>query len=319
LSCLKALCAAAFALCLPWASAHAHEGADKAPPEIGSFIQESGYTEVDPDSLMTEQYYSVERFPSMAGQASVRWPDADLDAMTRAVLILESQEADLSRVRYRLAYSMYAAPDMPDEQQALVEVTRYNLGPALRDDLAQYVATEHLAPAQEFGVGPHVSCRFVMAPVMGMSAAVNWASRKEVPDHDARRADCLGESCLSLADPSGPLVPASAWRTLGPSQLQAPGYRGHSASGVAKPARAVEELWAAIASDGMDPLPYHEEQPHFTVVMSFDVVGQDSAAQGLVRQALVMDDSISEIWTQRLEYADANPDFSELVVPRNHP
>src|SRR5690606_22162753 len=133
-------------------------------------------------------------------QSSINLPDADLDPIARSVLLVEAYEAPLPHARYRIAYSMNVAPDYPESRNDHVEVTRYNLGPTRRNDLKRYMPENQLANPEEFGVGPHVSWRFVLSPVMGMQAALLYASRTELSETQAQAADCLGEPCLSLHD-----------------------------------------------------------------------------------------------------------------------
>lgn len=283
--------------------------------EAQAFTQAPGFVSVDPDSLTDERYYSATHFPTAAeGQASVLLPDADLDAMSRAVLILEAHEGQLPHVRYLIRYSMSISVDFHEAQYDYVEVTRFNLGPARRTDLLEYVSVEHVAPPSEFGIGPHVTWRFAMTPVMGMRAGLNYASRTEVPAAQAQRMDCLGEPCLSLADTEGP---GFSWNPLTPPELKRPLYFDRSQLGSStRSVRIVEELWESMTSNGMDPLPYRPDQPHFVFVVSVDVAGQDASALGMARQAMVLDDSIKEVWTRRIEAGQMPAEFSAMYVPR---
>lgn len=279
-----------------------------------SFIQAPGYAVVDPLGLTGDHYYSEENFPGAgSGKESISLPDAGLDPITRSILFVEAKEARLAHVRYRISYSMDVSTEVPEARQDYVEVTRYNVGPSRRDDLLTSVPDGRVADIVEFGVGPHVSWRFVMAPVMGIQAGLTHASRKEISDSQAQTASCLGEPRLALIDPSGP---DAGWKPIPTLQMDQPAYVEKDAFGLTQPARVVQELWASIASDGMDPLPYTQEQPPFVFVVSLNTSGQDAAISGLVRQSLVMDDAVSQIWTQRNEVAQTPPDFSRVYVQR---
>lgn len=277
------------------------------------FIQAQGHVPVDAEALTDDHYYSEENFPVTGSRQAVSLPDADLDPLTRSILLLEAREVGLPHVRYHITYSMDVSVDVPEAQQAYVEVARYNVGPSRRADLLTYVPAGQVADSAEFGVGPHVSWRFVMAPVMGFRAGLVHASRKEIPDAQARAATCLGEPCLSLADPSGP---SHGWKSMPSPQLEQPAYVGTTALGVTGAARGMQELWESIAADGMDPLPYTPEQPHFVFVISLNIAGQEAALSGLAKQSMVMDHTVSEIWTQRYEVAGMPAEFSRLSVPR---
>lgn len=291
-----------------------HQALAELDTQAQAFVHASQYTEIDVDALAGDTYYSPQNFPNAHGaQSSISLPDADLDPIARSVLLVEAYEAPVPHARYRIAYSMNVAPDHPESRDDYVEVTRYNLGPARRNDLKGYVPENQLAAPEEFGIGPHVSWRFVLSPVMGMRAGLRYASRAELNDAQAQAADCLGEPCLSLNDPQGPDY---AWQPVAPPRLDAASYASQSDWGLARPARVIQELWASMSADGMDPLPYVPGQPAFQFVVSLNTGGQEAVITGLARQGVVMDSSVSEIWTKRFQMAQHLPDYSALLVPR---
>jgi len=291
-----------------------------APPEVfeffephaNAFINASGYTDADAETVDGPDYYTAERFPDQG--SAVSNPDSRLDAITRAILLLEGQEGALPRVRYRVTYNLAAPPLHPEFVQEYVEVTRFNMGPTIREDLSQYNEGQHLAPASEFGVGPHVSWRYVMAPVMGMRAGLFQSSRKELSDAQARAMDCLGESCLSMDDPAGP---EGNWRTPPVISTPEPTYTA-VLNFNSVPARVAEELMAHVASEeeGLQAMVYDPATPRVTVVISKDVIGQDGVVNGMLFESNVPDDEIASIWLQRREAAGHEPEFSEYHVKR---
>lgn len=291
-----------------------------APPEVfeffephaSAFIDASGYTERDVEDVDGTDYYSETRFPDQGD--AISHPDSRLDALTRAILLFEGQEGLLPRARYRVTYNLAAPPYHPEFIQEYVEVTRFNMGPVVREDLAQYVDAEHLAPLSEFGVGPHVSWRFVMAPIMGMRAGLVQSSRQEISDTRAKTMDCLGESCLAMADPEGP---GADWLTPSPIAMPAPSYTAvRDMNSV--PARAAEELMAHVASEeeGLQAMVYDPATPRVTVVISKNVAGQDGSVNGLLFESNVPDDEIASIWVQRREAAGQQPDFRTYHAKR---
>lgn len=272
------------------------------------------YTPQSVEALTGDGYYSSSLFPDST-QSSVFLPDSNLDALTRSMLILEANEVELPHVRYHITYSMYQDTERPELTQDYVEITRYNLGPSRRLDLLEYIDAEHVASADEFGVGPHVSWRFVMAPIMGMQANIEEASREEIPDIIAQKAMCFSQPCLNMEEAEMPVKQTT------PITLEYPlasTYITHTQSqyGVAQPARVLEELWAALSEQGMDPLPYVKGQPQFTFVISKDVVGQESTALGLGKQHIVLDDAIEKVWVQRHEVAGGEVDFVQGITHR---
>lgn len=276
------------------------------------FIAENGFIEQSADELTDEDYYSAKTFPSMASNAaSVFLPDADLDGLTRAILLLEEQEAELPHVRYQINYSSHTDSEVAELKHEYIEVTRYNLGPIRRADLQQYVDAEHIASPAEFGVGPHVSWRFALAPMMGMQAHVMYAARKEITDAAAQQAVCLAQSCLSLKAVE---LPQGQSQLLAPALLAPATYRANNPAGVARPARVLEELWAELKS--ADPLPYSKNNPQFMFVVSMDVIGQESLSLGTGLQTMVLDDSIAQVWLQRVQVTGMEPELSQVFISR---
>lgn len=276
------------------------------------FIAGKGFIEQPADELAGEHYYSAKTFPSMASSAaSVFRPDADFDGLTRAILLLEAQETELPHVRYQINYSSHIDSEVPELKHEYIEVTRYNLGPVRRADLQQYVDAEHIASPAEFGVGPHVSWRFALTPIMGMQAHVMHAARKEITDAAAQQAMCFAQPCLSL---DAPELPQGQSQVLAPALLTPATYRAEHAAGMARPARVLEELWAEFKSE--DPLPYNTSTPQFVFVISMDVIGQDSLSLGTGLQTMVLDDSIAQVWLQRVQVAGVEPELTQVFISR---
>src|SRR3546814_3406799 len=71
-------------------------------------------------------------------------PDADLDPVTRGMLLFTSKEAPLDTARYRITrYQSSLGGDWPDVRHSYIEITRYNLAPALhRDNRAEEHTSE---------------------------------------------------------------------------------------------------------------------------------------------------------------------------------
>lgn len=290
---------------LPQASAARHDA------EAQAFVQTTGYSLIDVDALSDQKYYSKNVFPDL-NRAVMPMPDADLDPVSKAVLQLELRENPLPHVRYRITYNMGYLPGAPEVQRTYVEVTRFNLGPALRADLQGSVPAESLAGPRAFGIGPHVSWRFVMAPRMGMTAEIIGASRKVVPSKLAGILDCLGTPCLSLINPEGP---PEKWRTVAAPAVSRATYR-HRAGELERPARVAQELLALAAPRGVEVAPYRPGSPRMIFVISMNVGGQDELIHGLLHDAFVMDDAVSSVWTRRLQVSGVPVQFSQRLVPR---
>lgn len=277
-----------------------------------SFVFDNDYINQSVEALTGSQYYSEKTFPEFSSSSTQAFHiDADLDALTRSILILEAQEFELPHVRYHIHYSENTDTEIPELTHSYIEVTRYNLGPTLRNDLLQYLEAENVADASEFGVGPHISWRFAMAPVMGMQADVIYAARKEITDNQAQKMMCFSQPCLGL---DATELPSVQTHVLDRPLLSPAKYRAQSTDGVLQPARMLKELWAAFASD--EPLPYIKNQPQFVFVISANVVGQDSSTLGTGLQAVVLDDAIEQVWLQRTQTAGMEGELLEAFIAR---
>lgn len=276
-----------------------------------AFVLANGFVQIDTASLIDEDWYTEARFPQMG--ASVMRPDSMIDPVTRAILLFESQEAPLPHVRYRITYRLsVAAPDYPDVRHAYVEVTRFNLGPLIRKEVAAAYGSEHVAPAEIFGVGPHVSWRFVTGSVMGMAANIVRASRKEMTASETRAADCFGVPCLSREPVDGP---PGGWQPVTPPDFEPAIYSAMNA-GMPGPARIADYLFAYAAEDGHEPAyGAMANQPQIIFVISMNVVGQERTASGITHQPRLPDDAISEIWTQRRQVGSDFVEWRRLIVP----
>ncbi len=277
-----------------------------------AFMAGDNYLAQPVDELTGSHYYSAKTFPQLAAHGEqIAHIDADLDALTRAILILEAQEVELESVRYHINYSRHSDSEVAELQQDYIEVTRYNLGPTRRNDLLQSLDPENVASPAEFGVGPHVSWRLVMAPMMGMQAAVHYAARKEIPAAIAEKKLCFAQSCLALEAPE---LPQGQSQVLTSPSLAPAKYRTENQYGAIRPARVLEELWAVFKSD--ESLPYSKRHPQFTFVVSMNVIGQDSLTLGTGLQNSVLDDAIVNIWLQRWQIAEMPSELTQVVISR---
>ena len=284
-------------------------GAACAADAADSWVSAPGFEAVDVDAVESREYYAPERFPDSG--SSVFYPDADLAAPVRALLLVEHLEGLLPHARYRVGWHVVEDAQVPDRMVHQVQVHRFNLGSARREDLRAYVSEEHLAPLESFGEGPDVAWRFTMAPRQGMQAGVEAASRKVLDDAQAAAADCLGTPCLELQSAAGP--ESTDWH---PREVTAPspGYQAQAGSGP-HPARVMEDLVAAIGGEAEMPVAPREE-PRFVFVVSSNVEGQDLMTTALGRDSVVLDDAIGTVWVRWLQFGDGQPESTLLLEPR---
>lgn len=282
----------------PWASLAA------------DYTEVAGYEPLDPGAAVDAFRQTLPSDP-----ASVFLPDGDIGPLAKAILMLEANEGVLPRARYRLRYGMAeVALDPPGRTlpMSFVEVTRYNLGPAVRQELAR-TAGDRVAPAEHFGVGPHVSYRFAMRPIQGQAADVVGAGRAEIPDAFAEGMRCLGLPCLSLA-----VIGESTaeWSEMEPLALDfAPPYEAIR-DGVLAPAAAVDlalrELGAAEMSGdrlvwtGFEPRESVGPMEPFAEAVIDVNLGQDVGVDAVFQDDHVMDHAIAAVWQRIASVSDGS-------------
>lgn len=277
-----------------------------------AYVGADAFMEMDAASLTGEGWYDPARFPQMG--ASAFQPDAMMDPVTRSILLVENMEGQLPHTRYRVTYRLaVASPDYPDVQYGYVEVTRFNMGPAIRQDVVASYGAANAAPEEIFGIGPHVTWRFITGEVMGMRASVLRASRKTLGKSEAKTADCLGVPCLSRDVPQGP---DGQWQALSPPDPELPVYR-ETDGAMPGPAGIADALFSHATRNGEEPAygPF-PGSPQMVFVISMNIVGQEQTALGLLHQPLLMDDAVSDIWTQRLQVGSDMIEWRELMVYR---
>jgi hypothetical protein len=126
-------------LLLPLADADAPASpADAAEAYAGA----DGFEPVEAGEVMDAINAALE---TEGGTDPVFLPSADLHALAMAVLALDMNEEPASRTRHRVV-SGTASFDGDPAPWSFVEVTRFNLGPAVRDALVQSLGEENVAP-----------------------------------------------------------------------------------------------------------------------------------------------------------------------------
>lgn len=288
---------AVHAVVLPPAVAKAQE------QRIDGFVDAPGYERLDVQAMLDEDWYGrFERDPQSALP-----PDADLDPVTRGMLLFASEEAPLDTARYRITrHQGSLGGDWSDVRHSYIEITRYNLAPGLhRDNVAAY--GEHAAPASPAVQLPHVSWRLVTTGLMGQRAHVVAASRHVIEQEEAGRAMCLdGLACLALDDFEGD--DGMEFATMPAPEAAPATYRDavfppdQTEFAIASPVRIAQEMFR-IAAGEYDEL--HEAatiaNPEMVVVIGFGSGGQELNSQALMHLTSLMDDATAERWIRRLE------------------
>lgn len=150
-----------------------------------------------------------------ADPATLRWPDADLPPIARAIEVFAAQDGFATHGRIWVSQeSIEITPDGAGGpvRLSLIRLQAFNLGEARRNALTEILDADVVAPLAAFGAGPDIELRFVMRPVQGMRADIVAAARLEIAAGDAVACgpsvcsspepldmDGLGQPCTRLA------------------------------------------------------------------------------------------------------------------------
>jgi hypothetical protein len=232
---------------------------------------------------------------------SIFMPSKNLSAFVKAVLVLEANEVELERVRYRLRYGQRSLLPQPEAYLvpvSFVQIDRFNIGPGIREELVVELGAERVAPAAVFGDGPHVSWRLAMRPVQGQRADIVAVSRADIPNAVAQAEDCLGAACLD----TGLVLPdAAPWgdvpvpsRKHGSSEVQNQDVTyATERNGLLTPAAAIDMLTEDFS---YEPREGAETSAPFAEAVIEMNLAQDASLGAALREGKLMDDSISAAW-----------------------
>ena len=264
------------------------------------FTGVSGYRGLDLPQLDEAIWDMLPNAPS-----SAMAPGAALSPLIKALLAVQAHDGTLPHARYHLRYGQIDAatqPGRPTERLSLIELRRFNLGPARHRELQQIHGADNVAPAAHFGEGPHVGWRLVTRGLRGTRASLVAASRSEIDDPSG---DCFGFHCLMG---QGIIDHLADWDMQGSSPAPAfspsyrPEHRGGPSSaaaldmlalhhGMASPDNAGEASWRDFEwRESVDP-----GEPFIDVIIEIGL-GQDAGVDVMLRDSHVMDTSVETIW-----------------------
>ena len=232
-----------------------------------------------------------------------------LGPMTRALLILEEEEAPQVHARYRIRYGMEEMGPFPPKAYttpiSFVQIDRFNMGPQRMKALPQD------DPA------PHVSYRMVMDTVQMRTARAFRLSRAELDDDTAAAMRCLGVSCLSMEAPAEQAT--GDWDADPDAAITlTPPYDLMTRDGTHSPAAVLDQLtidhgFVGDQRNGRVSWSYPESREGVTFGAPFiDVVidvnlAQDFSVQGVLRDAHPNDTSLAELWHKVSSIASGDP------------
>lgn len=264
---------------------------------VTRFVSESGYQPVDAEAVWQQINDALRSDPDKLFQ-----PGAELGPIPLSVFALDTLDPPLERTRYRVRYGVDWV--MPPEGSAggpvpvsYIEVARFNIGPAIRQDLVESLGKESVADAKAFGVGPNTSWRFVTQPIMGNRAMIMAAGRTEIDDQAARNEMCLGSPCMGLASV---IDSAAPWSDMQPAQTKAGAPLVTDPQQVVAPAIAINQLLGEVDSIETDRPAGTPAQPDWSIEAVIESnLGQDLGIEAAYRWGNLLDDSIGTLW-QRL-------------------
>lgn len=317
-----------------WVNAHflrqipAGEGSGLGAPDI---------TPGAPNDL-AELFTGIDGYAALDGEAVERrfqeataGPDTEtfhainsLGPMTRALLILEQEEAPQVHARYRIRYGMEEMGPFPPKAYttpiSFVQIDRFNMGPQRMEALPQD------DPA------PHVSYRMVMDTIQMRTARAFRLSRAEIDDDTAAAMSCLGVSCLSMEAPADHAPgdwgadPDAAITLTPPYDLLTPD--GTHSPGAVLDQLTIDHGFLGDQRDGQVRWSYPESRegvtfgaPFMEVVIDVNLA-QDFAVQGVLRDAHLNDTSLAELWHKVSSIASGDPQaplVSQSVQRVRHP
>lgn len=214
-----------------------------------------------------------------------------LAPLPMAVLAFDLAQTGPERVRYRLRMStawVQEVPRGPLVALNFVEVVRFNLGPAIRENLVAELGHDAVADAEAFGLGPHISYRVVTRPIPGEHAALIALAEAEIGEAEAQEALCLGQPCLI---PFGIIDEIAPWGALAPQDGD--GLLGKDEPvGVADIIAVLAGEVTEIERDGRD----EAVPPHAIEIIVEVDLGQEEEIGAAMRWGDLLDDSVAALW-----------------------
>lgn len=261
---------------------------------IAAFTSADGFLPIDPDYFWSAQWNGPHRFPNY-DRSSVFHADVSVYDPEKAILAIDALDGPLPHVRYRIS-----SRDLPQEEDwmaplRLVEVTRFDLGPTLVASIA--AAYEGIFTPVAPEPAPHVTWRFVFITDKAMGAAPVAVGRRILSEQEAVDATCFALPCLALTDPLGD---GWYWDDISVDEtIDPPAYTETDQTGLTVPAHIARLLHAA-----------GEVRGDYEMVISSQVVGQDAAANGIIRYKMFVSDEVSSDWILRQQVAGLPPSWA---------
>ncbi len=241
--------------------------------------------------------------------------------VTAALILTDALDVPVPRMREWLTYGAVGATAAgAPVQLALIEVNRFNLGPAIRKMTIEEFGDA--ADPADFGLGPHVGWRFVFQSGDGGAVRLIAAARRTYSDAEAARLRCDGQSCLSLDGED-----ARKWQEMKAPAL--PWTRSVGGKGIeeqASPARSAADLLAVaglLRAAGGKPQWRAPEVPEagrpgepFLFVLTERDLSNETYIATVLGLTRLNDDALSAQWWRRLDFGGEPATFYKAPVSR---
>lgn len=248
--------------------------------------------------------------------------DAGMGPIEKAMVFIDAVEGELPHARwlYRFGQTTTQSSTGRPQTDYFVDVSRFNLGPVLHEELQESLGPENVASLEEFGVGPSLSWRFVMTPLMGVAAEPLDASRRELTGEEARQARCFGQPCLSSQDLIETLLPEgteTGWTQIDPPAASGTVVHDSTAGRLIH----LSERLHGFAGEGREGGWREPEKPEslrdapapFIGGLVETGLGQDDAGEAVMIYADANDDQIRDIWYRVADVAGSLSAFRHTV------
>lgn len=267
---------------------------------VADFTSMPGYRGLDLPALDKAIWSILPNAPD-----SALAPGAALAPLVKAVLAVQAHDGVLPHARYHLRYGqadVTTQPGRPTERLSLIELRRFNLGPARHRQLQETHGADNVAPLAHFGEGPHVGWRIATRGLRGTQASFVAASRREIGTPES---DCMGFHCLMGQGINAHLTgwdmqPGQPAPVFSPSYE--PAFRGGPSSAAALDMLALENRMAETDGAGdarWNPFEWRESvepgEPFIDVVIEVGL-GQDAGVDVVLRDSELMDTSLETVW-----------------------
>lgn len=287
---------------------------DSLDAVIKAFVDQPGYEQQAVEPLLDQLEARLSSDPTSMFPAG-----SGLGPLTRGLLMVETSANDSQPVRYRLRYGEVRLPQPPKATAltvGLVEIQRFDLGPAWRAELARIHGD---AAASEESTPVHQAWRLVTRPIQGQAALPEAVGERQMSTAEAEREDCLGLPCTSLDMLDQ--IDEPEWREVAPPALpdQAPYVvlADQVPSAAALVDMALGEIGAVSIVDqvdwrGFEPREGAAEGAFFLEIVVERGLAPESRAAVLLREDDLMDHLVQTQWV-RIDAVAAGSDQPPLL------